>query len=557
VLQGMYEGVRHHAAGQRQVQIFGREMTAGRTEKEAAGAFIDQHRGALGRSDLEVRPLWDSMASNGRSAVFAYRQVIRGKEVDGSMVCIKVKRGPVARVDYAAARIARGSIAGSEAPVIPAEVAASLVLLQPGSAGRVVEGEPELVVLLGDATRPDTWCWRIRTTMPGAATRLPRVYFVDTAIGTVVHARDQHFGQDATTGTVESLGTIAEYPWHPYIPEQTPLTHHRIPGLRVVGTVGSSSAHTFTDGAGNYTLQLGTTAQAITLDAFTANPGQWYEVTGYGGLLRSIENSTVGSHVPHTLNNPNTIEERRVALADAIVGVANARAFFKQYISSTLPGLNYKIYLMPNQPDICGAGIGYSPGQHFLMIFGAASDDPNNPPPCWNWGTHAVAAHEYGHASLWMLEIAFESARWFHEGYSDAYLFMVTEDSVVGRSHWRDGTAIRADPRSPHINCQYPLEQNTTPECYCDGNGHKGGQLLSAIWLRIRDGMIAALPPGQGIEHARQTFGAWSLLTLGGVEDTCSPAHHGTAVEILAVVDEELFQNLVCESLAEHSVPCP
>lgn len=102
-LMNTYHGVRTHAMGDRQLYIFGAPMTAGLTPRAAADSFLSEHGAAFGINSLDAAFLWDSGEANEGQQVFAYRQHIRGKEVDGSIIRVKVRRGAVPRVDFAGA----------------------------------------------------------------------------------------------------------------------------------------------------------------------------------------------------------------------------------------------------------------------------------------------------------------------------------------------------------------------------------------------------------------------------------------------------------------------
>ncbi len=124
------------SATNRLTYIFGADMTPGTSEAQAAAGFLAQHGSLFGGTftdhEPEVRQLWSVTAKDESFTSFAYRQLIRGKEVEGSDIRIKVKRGTIARVDYAAARIAGEPTAGSENPYLTAEAASLFVRMWSG-----------------------------------------------------------------------------------------------------------------------------------------------------------------------------------------------------------------------------------------------------------------------------------------------------------------------------------------------------------------------------------------------------------------------------------------
>jgi hypothetical protein len=557
-LQGMYEGVRIHAIGERQLYIFGAPMTAGLTERAAADSFLSEHGAAFGVQSLDAELLWESDERHERMRVFAYRQQVRGKEVDGSIIRVKVRREAVPRVDYAAARLAGEPTAGAEHPIVPAALATMLVQAQPGYGTLVPAGEPELVVLRGNRHRPDTWCWRVPTETPNETLREPRTFFVDTATGGIAYVRNEFFGlmTDTTSGTVEAPGMPTAYPWTPYTGDPGDLVTHRIPGIRVKGTTSGGSAHTFTDGNGQFVLSHGSLNDPMTLEASASLQGEWYWMSDFSGLyIQDSVATTVGSTESLSLVNSFQSVEYKTAQADVIVSSHRAREFFIDYVSSTATGLTYPVYLYPNYTgETCNAYAYAGPG-YWMMLFTPSNSIATK--PCFNFGSHSAVGHEYGHIALAMVDSAFAAFPSFHEGYADTYGNMLNDDSVQARGHYMNGDSVRDDPTASHINCQYPIPSNTTTACYCDEYApHAAGQLLSGPWVRIRNSFKSYYGSSTGLETARDAFGAWSLVTIGG-DDDCGSAHGGTLIEVISVVDESLpTQTMVCNAFAQHSITC-
>ena len=173
-----------------------------------------------------------------------------------------------------------------------------------------------------------------------------------------------------------------------------------------------------------------------------------------------------------------------------------------------------------------------------------------------------AAAHEFGHIALAMVGIPIGEHRSFHEGYADTFGNMVHDDSVQGRQQWMNGDNVRDDPTSSGINCQYPIQSHQTSACFCnEDNPHAAGQLLSGIWVRIRVGLKGYYGTQTGLSHARDLFGAWSLVTLGGGEDECNSAHEGTLAEVMSTTENYVELSIICSSFLSHSitlsVDCP
>jgi len=555
-LRELYPEIRVQSAGQRYTYIYGTPMTPGVTAARAAADFLEHHGRAYGSSgELQFRELWSTPARDGRFTVFAYRQQIRGKDVDGSVIRVKVKSDEgVFRVDYAAGRVAGEPTQGSEIPLVPAQIAADFVRLQPGYGTLAIVGEPELVVLRGTGERTDSWCWRV-TAQSGAAEIAPnRTYFVDTSLPRIAYVRDnlKHF-DPPTTGSVEAEGMPAAYPWIPYQGNSGDLVTHRIPGIRVNGTTSTASGHAFANSAGEFSLAVGQTNQSIAIDTTVSQQAQWYRVFTYEKdpqFIAASAQATVGDTVPLPLFNTNMTEERRVAQADTVVTANRGRAFFIQYISSTVSGLTYIVNILPNDSIFAPPCNGYAfPGSSsYAMGFAPSSSFAG----CWNFGSHSVAAHEYGHVALFMLDDALNFHYGFHEGFADTFGNMLNDDSVQGRQHYTSGSNFREDPTSSGINCQYPLSSNSSSPCDCD-MPHKAGQLLSGPWVRIRTQLKSYYGSSAGLEYARVLFGNWTLVTLGG-DDGCLSAHPGTLAEVLSVTESAVEQQIICCAFAAHSM---
>lgn len=569
LLRAMYPGVRVHNAGQNFRYFYGADMTPGATEVQAAAAFIAVHGTAFGGPQIvgvaapsQLVQVSSVPSLDGDFVVFRYRQKIHGKDVDGSDVRVKVGRGQMPRVDFAAGRLAAMPTIGSEVPLIPAEIATFLVRIQPGLASAAVEGEPRVVVLRGSERRPDAWCWRIVTRTGDGAIAKRRVHYVDTSSPRILHTVDQFFNfEPPTTGTVRGYGTSAAYPYFPYQGSSTTLYTHPIPGIRVDGLVsGLPGQSVFANGNGGFSLSLGSTGQSIQLSASLEQTGQWYLV-GVGATqppqsppfewVEDTVSASVGDYVEMLLENSTLSEEFRVAQVDTLVSAKRARDLFLQYISDSVPGLAGRLDIYPNVPfaqALC-QGLTTTVAGGYAILF----SESNSLGGCWNLGSHSATCHEYGHVALLILDgIEFATTYpAFHEGYADTYGNMVNDDSVQGRSHHTDGTPIRDDPTLPTINCQYPLP-SFSEHCSC-GTSHLAGQLLSGPWVRIRETMKSSYGSSLGLARARRLFGNWSLVTLGG-DDGCGSAHPGTLVEVNTVAKGSAEVSIVCSAFIAHHI---
>ncbi len=141
----------------------------------------------------------------------------------------------------------------------------------------------------------------------------------------------------------------------------------------------------------------------------------------------------------------------------------------------------------------------------------------------------------------------------FDEGYADTYSYMLNDDRVFGRSLRLDGTNERNDPTI--VNLQYPIPLGG-PTCAA----HQAGQLLSGPWVRIMDSFKANYGDVAGLARARELFGRWTLVTMGGEPlPSCQSAYGGTVQEVLSVSKGDQ-KPLVCAAFAFHGIvldACP
>ncbi|MBX3377030.1 MAG: hypothetical protein KF678_08510, partial [Phycisphaeraceae bacterium] len=500
---------------------------------------------------------------DGSFTAFAYRQTIRGKEVDGSLVRVKVRRGEVPCVDYAAARLAGEPTIGSETPVLPAEAAVLTVQAMSGLSGLVLEGAPELVVLRGDGRREDAWCWRVTMREGEEPLVKSRSFYVDTNLPRILYV-GQHFAasHQPTTGIVQGWGMPAAPPWHPYKGNSNDLVLHAIPGISVHGTISGAPEAVFTDANGNFVLNSGSSGQTIAVDATFGRQGQGYRVdTAFSNpndYLGVSSTAAVGSDISLTLtgSNSNFTEEMRVAQVDAAIAAVRARAFATQYIGT----VSFNVALLPN---VTSTGCGFFLGSYPTYSISLAK---YNSATFWNCASHSVIGHEFGHAMLASLGITTAAQPAFHEGFADAYDNMMNDSNVAGPSQRTNGGNIRDDPRSQHINCQYPLTQHGTmhPHCGCfdpEGDPYIALPLTSGVWVRIRVGFKNEYGDDDGLDKARTLFGNWCLLTAGG-DEQCQGLHPGSLLEVLNSMDSEdtTWIEIIETAFAEHNIcatgPC-
>lgn len=548
-------------------------MTPGLTEAQAAASFMNDHGavfgGPLQSGHPETELVWTMPSMDGDFVAFKYRQKIRGKDVEGSDIRVKVHRQPIARVDYAAARLSGEPTVGNEAPMLTAEVAGAVAQALSGLSGLVIEGTPEVVALCGDGVRPDAWCWRIHTHQGDASTGARRTFFVDTAMPRILYVRNHFAGyQPPTTGVVAAPGTPLPDPnckYCPYMGPGTSLTYNPMPDVAMHLSTNPISWG-FTDWHGVYSFswdpqQVLLVPTDVTLNYRgpaqlhqwrhyddSGNPANWFECLHAGGYIPvpSGMNFILGNE---EIPEPNR-EEFGVAQSDIMVTTGRARLFFQTYISTSAPRLSNQVILKPNKVNVlplfdCALT---SDSFTFFTIEIARRSGTR-----WNCSCHAVVAHEYGHIALAMLGLPNTDYPGFDEGYADTFSFLLNDDRVFGRQLKLDGSNERNDPTI--VNLQYPI---TIGSSACEA--HQAGQLLSGPWIRIVDHFKDHYGTTDGLERARELFGRWTLITKGGEPlPSCQSAYAKTLVEVLSVSksDQKAF---VCDAFLAHGITldsCP
>ncbi len=404
-LRALYSGAKIESIGPHDTRIHGTYMTPGLTESQAASSFLSDHGavfgGPLQSGHIETSLRWSAPSPDGEFVAFAYRQNIRGKEVEGSDIRIKVHRQPFPRVDYAAGRLSGEPTLGSETPLLSSEVAGMIAQSLSGVGGLAIEEPPQIVALCGDGVRPDAWCWRVRTRQGEGASALRRTYFVDTAMPRILYVRKHFAGyQPPTTGLVVAPGTPLPDPnckYCPYKGPSTPLTYNTMPNV-FVHAACNPITHGYSDWNGVYSFDFDPQTQSVVpMNVWLSYTGPeqlhvWTQPNG-GGTSGSLQASgfvPVPEGLNFVLDNALILpeenrEEFGVAQADIFVTAGRARTFFRTYISNTASSLSKQVLLAPNEPSIarpqyCGAMSDFG---SFYSIQTAAKSTTY---PRWNCG---------------------------------------------------------------------------------------------------------------------------------------------------------------------------
>ncbi|QYU68085.1 hypothetical protein J4558_25095 [Leptolyngbya sp. 15MV] len=172
---------------------------------------------------------------------------------------------------------------------------------------------------------------------------------------------------------------------------------------------------------------------------------------------------------------------------------------------------------------------------------------------CANTAFSSVIAHEYGHFIVNRRGLVQGS---FGEGYSDAVSILLYDDPIIGRGFQTNGNPVRN-----------PLAANIQVPCSGGSSVHFCGQVMGAVWIRIRQNLGASLGSQAGLDRARDLFAAYTVATGNGWGTSGSPSVEVTtqmAIEILTVDDNDgnigngtPNYTQICQALAGSSIPCP
>ena len=151
-----YPGLQVERSGESVHALYGVPMTTGSTPYEAVDRFLDDHRGALGVANLDLRlQRTHSVGRDEKFTVFAYNQRMAGLPVEGGIARILVLNGDaIDRVVYVGAKLAQPPAGGFAEMTLDADTALDTLLAvdcpHPELQLQVFELSPcPLIVLLG------------------------------------------------------------------------------------------------------------------------------------------------------------------------------------------------------------------------------------------------------------------------------------------------------------------------------------------------------------------------------------------------------------------------
>ncbi|MCA9243015.1 MAG: hypothetical protein KDA32_03600 [Phycisphaerales bacterium] len=324
-----------------------------------------------------------------------------------------------------------------------------------------------------------------------------------------------------------------------------------IPDIEVFVTGGVSPASGFTDRNGYYSINVdGAGPFSI---ATSSEDAQYRSVVNYvdGNNPRILAASkTWTSADPNlVLNDVNDPNVAQTAVVNALVHYHEARNFFESRWSLDVLGFNHQIRVN-HVPSGCGLGNSGSPNLSPMLLYRELTG-------CRNGAMSTVIAHEFGHLVQASLGLSREQV--FGESVGDTIAFLLYNTEVFA-SEVHPGQGADRTPLCPRRDYLY----NPTLDA------HLTSMILSGLWLDIRreievsggesiscSVMDSSFDPNdpncvsacvsrtasEGNEFVSQLFVDWTQLTLGPIREPglvhSRPAHFGTAIEILTVLDDD------------------
>ena len=526
-LQNRYAGVQVLTHDSRVTAIYGAPMTTAQTPDQAAAWWLEDHGAAFGVDDLELRLADSHEVSFGRFTVFGYEQRMDGLPVENGIARILVLNGNPNAVVYAAGKLAQPPAGGFQPDAATAEAALAGVQAMKDYAHLPQWSQPELVIFYDDGEGniiPAVRAWKFRGVQPNLDNFESYTFFVDAAIGRLLHARNEVYHVDVT-GHVNGMATPGT---RPDVAGNSPQSTN-LPDLRVRISGGNTA---YSDRNGDFVIpNPGTGSVTVLADLI----GRWATVTNNGAATLQLTQNVVPPGPANFLFNP-TPSELNTSQVNGFNHTTSTHNFYKDR-APAYTGLDIALTCNTNLNQTCNAYFTTSPLSINFFRSGGG---------CVNSAYSSVVAHEYGHFIVWAQNLA-QGA--FGEGYGDSVAILQYDDGIVGRDFQGTGGHIR---NIPAANRQYP----------CSGEVHFCGELLAGVWWDIKLQLQATQGTQLGLDMTRQLFVDWSDITLGG--QSTNSAYPATAVEVLTVDDDDgNLQNgtphypEICAGFSAHNIQCP
>lgn len=527
-LEQVFPGARVHVEGTNIKMVYGVPMTGGATPDAAAEAWLTNYASVWGvdASELEVDRVNEIV--DGRFTVIAYKQTMNGLPVENGIARIVVNNA-LGKVVLASSKLAERPAEGFAPVAMDAEQAVQIAGAHPMFRDYGNWTIPELVVWADADGRRTTEAWKFEggRDLPGDFQW--RTFFVDTATGAILEARDEVYTVDVS-GNVQGFGTpnlIAHS-------ASNPPANIAMPKIRMTITGGSNA---FTATNGNYTIS-NPGSGAVTVSS-NLSAGQWVNVNPNGVAELSVSGSVTPPGPGNFVFNAGSAVETNVAQVNAFVHTTLTHDYIKDRAPS-FTGLDIVIPANTGVSGTCNA--------FFTTSGGPSINFYNSGGGCNNTSFSTVIAHEYGHFIVNRLGL---SQNAFGEGFGDTMAIMMYDTGIVGQAFLTGGGAVR-NPGA--ANQQYPCNAGAIHTC---------GQILGGTWYELTELFQSHYGTATGLSNAQDLNVGWAMITVGG-SGTFDSAHPATAIEVLTIDDTNGNLNdgtpnysRICNAFGQHGISCP
>ncbi|MFG0283420.1 MAG: GC-type dockerin domain-anchored protein [Phycisphaerales bacterium JB039] len=538
--------------------VYGRPMTHGATADEAAEDWLALYGDAFGVEGADLR-LWRRQALPSGKTVFAYEQYLDGLPVLGSRVKVVTLEREGHNVILASANVVRPPAGGFPPRLITAEMATTAAAAHPGTTGYgrwESRGQAIIQHDFGRGGLEPVAAWELLGVPTDGRFGPSMTVFVDATTGAVLRIRINELRSDIT-GIAAAWVTPAPRPdlVQP-LPAPWENCSENLPTLVVMPDVlvqasrgGVLLDSRYTALNGTYKLTVSGT-EPVDVTARLVGPG-WAVWDNHDGspepvpaLLQVVSPGGVANF---TFNATQT--ELSTAHVNVHHAVSNARRIFKDRMPpGEDPVLDGDLLLWTNDVvQTCQALSFFYYTPPIITLSRAATG-------CLNAGFSQIAVHEYGHLIMGnLLGVPdWVSFRALHEGYGDT-LGIIAYDESAYVYDWHGCGVV---DRQPIVdNYQYP---------HCDSNAYARGEVLSAVWIRIRQGLGGAIEPTLDL----LVEWGWLLTAVDLSQEACGvtegrdqSAHEGTLVEVLTADDDDgdlsnstPNGDVICAAFAAHNI---
>ncbi len=503
-------------------QVYGKELSVGRTYAESSRSFLHAHRAAVDIPHEQFKRAGSVRLMSDKFTLVVYEQEVGGVPVYGKTLKLLIRNGadhPVVLANSLARRV-RPSVSGpaiDEAAAVGAARRAEPVAVD-FSLPRLCYYTPDL----GDARLS----WRFFGDT-GERSGFDRwEFFVDAVTGELI---DQRPG----LCHVDIVGTVTGFQTPPPLPDQSNNLPDELPvyGARVWIDGGAT---VYTDENGDFTLPYaGTGPVTVTADL----NGQWATIINDspGGELSESQEVTPPGPASFLFNPAAT--PIRTAQANAMTHMTEIHDFVKSLVPD-YTGYDFAVPTHVNAEADCTAT--YTLGSSELYFSRAEFVG------CANSAYSSVVFHEYGHLVVDRSPNGPGTPIEYHEGMADVLAAFYTDDPCIAPDLLGMGTGCLRDVEVTET--VYP-DPRTNP--------YVQGSILSGAFWDMRTELIATEGPSTGLDIARDLYIGQVFVGTHRVDPTVT-------VDVLTLDDDDgditngtPHRQEICTAFDAHGLTCP